>query len=318
MRLSEDPFMRNVFIAIFVINSFGILGSAFTFLIYSRKAFEKSAFRIYFKSLACLDASIIFYAGFSLASLILDTDIINNVDVVCKFFYLVVVGTSPNPGWVLVLYSIDQLLRVSMSKRFKFLKTKPFQLKFIIGQSVFHCLSAAYVIKQVEVKPVDIGNNVTSIRCEYPYQSYLPILFYVQSSFIPFVFMIITTILILKYSFRSKNAIQRYNSSTSSTDNCPLNGADLGRPKVTVASKGRELKFAFKSVVFNILYIIFNIPSFSIHLYRGEYYYSIFLTRIKAICFILFCFNFSIHFWIHFFVNTIFRKEVYKLLRIKC
>jgi hypothetical protein len=318
MNLSDNEFMRNMFILVFLINLFGILGSVVTFLIYSRKVFAKSSFRIYFKSLSFFDMFVGFYVGSSLASLILDHDLINESDAVCKLFYFVTVGTSPNPGWVLVLYSIDQLIRVSMSKRFTFIKKRAFQFKIMGVMCLWHILTAVYVIKQVEVKEIDLGNNSTANRCEYPMsQIALPVFFFFESSLIPFAVMLLTTILILKYLYESKVSLQKYDStdkmgnllnSSATSSNTPSRP-----PKVTV-NKRRDFKYAFNSVVFNVVFIVFTFPGIFVHLAFGRYSDNVVLTNIRVFFFILFCSNFALHFWIHFFVNAIFRKEIFRLL----
>lgn len=304
MKLTENEFMRKIYIFIATISFLGIMGSVAVFLVYSRKAFAKSSYRIYFKGLAIFDTFLVFYLGFSLASLLLNIDVINEVNFVCKLFYFVTVGTSQNSGWVLVFYSIDQLIRVSMTKRFEFIKKRQFQLRVMCGMAVFHFLSAIYVVKQVEVKEVDLGNNSTGNRCEYPLsQIALPVFFFLDSSLIPFAIMIVSTILVLKYLYVSRNTIQRYDSIDRITVIRRLS-----------ANKGRQMRFAFKSVVFNIVFIVLTTPSVFAHLYRGDHFYDVYFNRLKTISFVFFCLNFSIHFWIHLFSNSIFRSEILQII----
>lgn len=327
MDLSDSQSVRALPWLIYSVNMAGLIGNLFSFMIFSRPVFSKSPYRIYFKSLAIFDSFVVFNLVIGIASLINKIDLFNQINQICKFVYFVSVATSPNSGWMLVVFSIDQLVRVRMSKRFSFVKKRHFQYISIGSLVLFHFLIAVSVITQVEVQDVTV-NNITRKMCQYPPKSSLPIIYLIESCLIPFGIMLVTTGLILKSLYESRLSLKKYlitrNSlSTAATTPCI-------KPTVTATVKtskrGRDLKFAFNSVIFNTLFIILTIPLVFVHLSRRRDVHlssadsndvrSGFIV-FKAVCFFLFNLNFALHFWIHFSVNRIFRYEVLVMFRIR-
>lgn len=200
MTLSDIAFNHVIFILAFTISALSLAGSAFSLIIFSRKVFQKCPMLVYFKALSIIDSFVFVYFLMTGASLLLDVDLMQENTIVCKAFYFVTVSISPNVSWLLVIFSFDQLVRVTMSSRFAAIKRFDFQVRLIVIMVVLHLVHASYIITQVKI--VDLNstgpNNVSRKACDYPVDSILPVFFLFESSFLPFLIMTITTGLILK------------------------------------------------------------------------------------------------------------------------
>ena len=164
MALVESDFLLILQIVIDLINFMGIIGNVISFIVFSRKAFAHNPFRIYFRSLAIFDSFVVVNLIIGLISLVVRVNLINKNNYVCKFVYFVVVGVSPNCGWILAFFSIDELVRVSMTKRFTFVKKKRFQIGLIVCMFVFFFLHATYVLFQVSQFNVSSTRAKSSIK----------------------------------------------------------------------------------------------------------------------------------------------------------
>lgn len=180
-----------------------------------------------------------------------------------------------------------------------------------------------YIISlKVQVKPIILDNRTTIEICDYPTNSRLPIVYFTGSGLIPFVIMSITTVCILRILLRSQNSLMRYDydgkAAAVALTSQSTTAAKTPATTVVVArrsSRVRDLKFAFNSVIFNVLYIVLTFPLIVIHLARShsEIGETRFFFLSRLVCFLLFFLNFNLHFWVHFCVNSIFRKEVFRL-----
>lgn len=371
MLLSNDRFIQVAVIISIAINSVSFLQNLLALVVFSQKAFAKSSFRIYFKSLAVFDMFVVFYVIAGIFSLVYDQDLLNQNDFMCKCIYLVSVGLSPNSGWVLVMFSLDQLNRVTMSKRCVFIRQRKFQLAILAGLFIIHLLNALYIITQVRVKAIPTTSmestttNVTfHLKCDYPTAiSFLPLFYMLESCVIPLVVMIVTTTLILKVLFQSRAALGRHSESTpvnalakaeenigeeeeeqeeeeekkldsrEENGSKSINNTKTNKSKSSLSSvsqmlqigvalsnsvnlkKNRNIKFAFNSVVFNIVFVILVTPMTMLHLYRTSN--SVRFIRLRYTFFIMMSLNYASHFWIHYLVNSIFRKQLLDFIKFR-
>lgn len=137
-------------------------------------------------------------------------------------------------------------------------------------------------------------------------------LYLAEASLTPFIIMIVTISLTLNQSFKSRNKLKRYLSTENLNS---LLQSEHKTSKKLVNIKSSDLKFAFNSIVFNILFIILTAPTIFVHLYHNDDFY--FQMKLKMSAFIIFTINFASRFWIHFCINSIFRNEILVILRIK-
>ena len=296
MATNNKEILNYLYRAILAINFLTIIGSILSFIVFSRKAFQKNSIRIYCRALAIFDLYVIFNLAIGLTGQILDIQIISANNYICKIAYFITVGVSPIPGWILVVFSIDQLITVSMTKRFEFFKKQWFQYAIIIGIFIFHCALYSEVFILVNNR-IAIIANVTYYSCDT--NSYVvPLIYLVESSFVPFVIMIVTSSFIVRILVRSRRKIGLGTSTDSS-----------------FVRRLRDLKFAFNSVILNLIFILFTTPLVIYYLLpKYDFVASYYINQITSIFFYL---NFALHFWVHLSFNSIFRNELLILFCIR-
>ena len=293
--------IRDIYFLIYAINFMTILGSIFSFVIYSRKAFEKSTIRIYCRALAIFDLFMLvpFLVGFIGA--LQNISITTENDFWCKFVNFIAVGLSPIPGWILVVFSFDRLIAVSMTKRFEFAKKKWFQYSLIAGLFIFHCglYSPVFVLVGILNFTTSDG-SYKSTSCDTT-SLVIPIIYLVESSIVPFIIIIITTAWIVRLLIKSRRR-------TSVAQ-------ELGNRRRSITIKGKELKFAFNSVALNVLLVVLLSPFLFHYIFPEEDYYL--NDVVTTFCFMFAYLNYALHFWVHLVVNSVFRNEVLVILRIR-
>lgn len=283
----------------YVINFLGLLGSILSCIVFSRKAFRKSSIRIYCKFLAIFDQFTIFNLIFGLTTLFSSVQIINENDAICKFVYFISVGVSGIPGWILVIFSVDQYLKITMTKRFSFRKKSWFQYVVIAVIVLVHFALYIDVIFESGVRNATIGGH-SQLWCDINVNSAMPVIYLVETSLIPFGIMVVTTLLILRSLYRVRKRVSSEIKSNSHS---------------VISNKSRDFKFAFNSVILNFIFILLTSPLVIYYLINfDDYTISQF---VNTICFVFFYLNFASHFWIYFFVNSIFRNELLILFRIR-
>lgn len=271
-----------------------VLGSIFSFVVFSRKQFQKSSISLYCKWLAIFDLYLLFNLVICLINILGNIDLTNTSQIVCKLVYLFSIGISPMPGWVLVAFSIDQLIAVSKTKRFKFVNKKLFQYGVISG--IFFVNLAIYspVFWLSGLLIANSGNSTITYCNMVP--SIMPYVYLLESSLIPFAIMLVTTTLIIRLLIQLRKRI----ANEISTDD---------------SRRTHNLKFGFNSAILNIIFILFSTPIVVYYMLpKGNYYVNYFIQNLSLVFFYS---NFALHFWIHLIVNSIFRNEFLILLRIR-
>ena len=286
---------------IYAINFATILGSFFTFIVFSRKSFEKSSIGLYCKSLAIFDLVVAVYFGFGIASLITQVSLINNYDSLCKIYNYIQTAISPIPSWILVAFSLDQLIIVSRTNLLAFFKKRWFQYALILGIFIFHCAIYVPIILIMSVQAIPFQANIFIYAC-VPANIIMPVVYLIESVLIPFICLIFTMSLVVRILIKSRRKI----------------APNLQR-NALASRRYQEYKFAFNSVVLGVLFIVLSLHvviSFILNQAGILTDFSLF-SLINILCYVLFYLNFALHFWVHLGFNSVFRKEFLILLRIK-
>jgi hypothetical protein len=200
---SDKEILNDIWIGVLAINFLTIVGSILSFIVFSRKAFQKSSIRIYCRMLAIFDLYVIFNLIVGIYSQITyqGVQLIAYNSYLCKVSYYITYAFSSVPGWILVVFSIDQLIDVSMTKRFAFFKMKWFQIAIVLGIFIIHCALYSQVFVLVTNQVTIIG-KVVAYSCD-ALSLAVPIIYLIESSLVPFLIMIITSSLILRILIRS-------------------------------------------------------------------------------------------------------------------
>ena len=113
---------------------------------------------------------------------------------------------------------------------------------------------------------------------------------------IPFLAMLITSILTIRMLIKSRKSIEK--------------SGHLNKER-----KSRDRKYAITSITFNITFIVLKAPVATFFLMSA--YFSYFNLYFYRIAFILFFLDMSLSFIIHSITNSLFRREILVLLRLK-
>ena len=306
-----------IYYFIYCINFMGILGNICSFIVFSRPTFAKSSIGVYCKFLALFDLFTLFNLVNGLVAFIIGYSPLNNLTYICQLGFYITVGISPIPGWILVLFSIDQLITVSMTKRFGFIKTKWFQYALIAAVFLFHCGIYSPVVLMVGVHNItDDNGTVLFLSCD-SFTLILPLFYLVESSLVPFTVMVVTTSRIVQLLVQSRRRTSELGSNHSAESNRSetTTTAKNDQKNSSAIRRARNLKYGFNSVILNILFIILTFPVVVLYIFPQDYF--LLYNLIDSICMVFFYLNFALHFWVHFTVNSIFRNQFLILLRIK-
>ena len=306
--------------SIYVINLMTILGSVLSFIIFSRKSFKKSTIGIYCKSLAIFDLSEVFNLVVGIASITRNNNrsLILDTKWACKMMAYICAVFSTMSGWILVFFSLDQLVTISMTRRFHFYKKTWLQYTIIFGLFVFHCTIYIPMIFKFSVVYVTNIENENMSTCGTS-SIVFPIIIFAEASLIPLIILSILTAIIVKYLAKSRRRVNINLRSKTSNEQQVSNAASSSSLSATVISSNRrlkEFKYAFNSVILNIIHILFLMPLliFTATLSISSLSIDNFLL-FNAIAYAFGSLSTALHFWVYFCVNSIFRKEFFILIR---
>jgi hypothetical protein len=280
-----------------MINSLGLLGNLISFAVFSRLVFRKNSISVYCRSLAIFDCftAMQLYADISL--LFYDTYPPFYSTPICKAFYYVQTAGACIPPWILVAFSFDKMLSMRLShNRFEIMTKRWFQILLIASIVLFH--AAIYV----EI-PILIGitahKSPTNLYCDtssMPSMDIISIVYMIDGGFLPFVLMLTTSVIMIRTIVASRRRVL------------------LGANDQKRAS--RDFKFAFTSITFNILFIVLKMPLAMYYVLSGAG------VKINPICYEVFTLlhflNSSLSFVVHFASNSVFRKELFSMIKSPC
>ena len=285
----------------YALNVCTIIGSVMSFIIFSRKPFEKNSFGFYCKLLAIFDLFVMYNLAFGLASIILNSQFINYYDSLCKLYYYVSSIASPMPVWTLVIFSFDQLIVVSKTEKFAIFKKRRFQYASIPVIIIFHCALYIPVLFLSGVEGVALQNQ-TFYSCVV-YSKLMPVVFLIESNILPFMLIIVSMFFLVTILIKSREKV------FSSDHQRPQSNTQLTR------RRNLDVKFAFNLVALNIIFIVLTIPIVVCYILPVDSDYLLF-SLIYSIGFFLFYLNFALHFWVHLTFNSIFRREFLLFIRV--
>ena len=279
-----------------VIIALGIIGNVLSFLVFSRRAFDKTPIQTYGRALAIFDCFTIIQLTTQILALYFNIDLFLKSNLSCKLLYYAIDGLAPNSSWILVLLSIDTVISISIlpssNKLVDFIRRKNVRISIILLTVLLHL--SIFSLIPIELEIVNVTKfgtyNSTIESCDLHNirnAKTLAILYFVQANFIPFFLTTLTTVIISVSLYRSRKKSLNMKSSK--------------------LRKSRDRKFALNSIALNVIFILLTSPLVFSYIFSTYNYYDAFMIE-KATA-IFFDMNFSIHFVTHFVVNSLFRKE---------
>lgn len=268
---------------------FGLISNLIGLITFSRKKFSKFSNRYIYITILLVDTTFLFYRAFDkLLSWVLNFFLSSISQFSCKITKFITYSYFPISVYLLIWISIERFISIKYPNM-KLIKNKFAQFWIILIVVIYNCI--IYI-------PVplffSLTNNTNNTICYLSddYSNLIKIIDLLQSTVLPFILMVVFSLLLMHTIFQSRLRILRMTRQL-----------DRSRLK-------KDIKFAITSITLNALFIVLNLPLNVFELMKinsdlREYFYFVFF------------FGSCVNFHVLFFSNPIFRKEVVCLFRIK-
>ena len=280
-----------------------LFGNFLTLLIFLRKNLSKMSKLL--RILICFDSFGLLQIFQQYIKNAFKIDVRTLSDISCKIFVYFAYLARPLSAWLLVYICFERFIFIKHPFKYGFLKKGSTHVLFSIFIFIFNL--AYYSIILIEVKIIKVpqidklNNSIDSVIC-YSTSNQIIHLFFmmdmVNSVFIPFILMILSTCLLILFITQSRSKIMNQNSVQHQV-------------QVRKIQKN-DFHFAFSSISLNIVFLILNLPV-CLYLYITE--------DVKSETFFildnLYYLNFCSGFFVHLFSNKIFREEFFIIVLMK-
>jgi hypothetical protein len=234
-------FNKVILISRITIVSAGLIGNILSFIIFSRKTFRNNSISTYCRALAISELLLIVQLILDVYELVYNNHLHNVSDGACKIMYYLSIQYGAIPGWILAAFSIDKMLSIR-THQIPLLKYKPFQWSVVTVIAILNLIFYAEIL--ISLRLVPIFFFPTFFICELATISYfyaLIIALIVKSCLIPFLIMLVSSIVTIRLLFKSRLIVERFGN------------VDIQRRK-------RDKKFAISSLILNVVYILLKSP----------------------------------------------------------
>ena len=276
-----------------IVIGIGIIGNLLSIVIFSKKTFRNNSISTYCKALAICELWVIQQLIINIFILKQNILIYDQNDILCKFVYSFATYMASVQPWIMVAFSLDKLLSMRVSS-IRLLKKKWFQWSVVAGIVLFTAALYIYVPIFIRIREVFPGYSICDVTSIGFFNTHI-IVFLFETSLIPFIIMVISSILTIRLLIKSRKAVAR-------------------NEQMTRDRKSKDRKYAITSIVYNISFIFLKLPLAIFYLLLA--YYSIYDANLFTIANFLFYVNMSMDFFIHLLTNSIFRRELLVLLRL--
>ena len=285
-------FTQAIFIADTVVIGLGIVGNIISFIIFSRKAFKNNSISTYFRAISVIESLTIVQLILNMEILFGNIDFTSKSDAVCKLIYYIWPLYDSAYAWILMVFSIDKML--NMSKRpITIIKKKWFQWS-VVAVVVF-IQAILYIGVPIELTRVQYYKGYFCSVATLSFFREFSVMYLISASFLPFVVMMVTSIVTIRLLFLSRN-------SMGQTGN-------LERLR-----RARDNKYAISSLTFNFFFITFKTPFLVCYILLA-FYFKVDLYFFTIATF-LFYVNMSSNFFINLATNSLFRRELLAICRL--
>ena len=270
----------------------GLIGQILSILIFSRKTFRNNSISTYCIALSTNEFLSLFRFAINISVIVYSASPADQSDALCKVFnYFPAINSAIQSG-LLVAFSVDKLLSMRINP-IPILKKKWFQWSIVAGIVIFNILFFLEIPILIKLREVAPGR----LLCDLHTISFLPVLMILvvlETCIIPFIIMIVSSILTIRILIKSRNSVERVGS--------------LGRDR-----RSRDQKYALTSVAFNIMFLVLKTPFMIYYALSAFNYYNVYYLNISIFLFYL---NSASFFFIHLVTNSLFRREFLILIRL--
>lgn len=292
-----DPLTKNFLLNMsrysnFLAATAGIIANIISFKVFTREKFKKTSFSVYYQSLAISDSISLLWVYIAFCADRYRLNLLTTV-FLCKYFRTQTHVGRGISSWLLTLISLDRVISLIFPKRFLFLTKKKIQLMVVGCITAYHVLfNIPLLIEMVYIETFvfdSFGNLTTKqISCLDPANDALIWIVRTNTRIIPFVIMLILTVLTVGLIVRSCRKLE---SKAVKSENLSINS---------------DTKFAITSIVFNVLFIVLNLPVFILDFLKLDDDLSLVLRNVFNVFYHT---SFAMNFFVNLLTNTIFRDE---------
>lgn len=290
----------------YLVKGIAVVSNLIVFVVYFQGGLRKLSVSIYFRSIA------LFYSIQVLYELLITPymhDICRKSELVYKFFIYLSHLPVPISVWFEVVASLDRFLSILLPNRFQFLHTKLIQRLVIVYVIAYNMSCYVYVFVKVRFIRKDPAYLESDLRNQDQLDYTLTILALVNSSAVPFLIMFVLSLA----TFVGVLRVHRRMKSTTISQN------NHHHHNMTIR---RDIKFGVTIISLNLLFFVFVVIYQLNQLVRLNPFsfrdqHQIFISIvIESILNDLRDYYYSLNFLVHLVVNSLVRRELWRLLQL--
>ena len=295
----------------------GTIGNIIKYIVFSRPKFRNNFFNL-FRYLSITSSIVMLYVIIDFMSYLFNMNLENVSYPFCKSVLFIVYSMGGSTGWILVLISIDRTICIfNINNKLITMFIKSYNSVIIVV--VF--LNLLYYIPMIVSKEYNLKNETNStiiFTCESnDANSIVHWMDLFNSALIPFALMVfLTTFTLIKLNkIRSKTNLNLNKSIYKTNNQNNINSNTNSNNNLNLRSK--DLKFAFTSIILNLSFLILNLP-IALYLLLSPYL-DLVGTQTDDMLYVVTSFfyymNFGINFYINLIVNSLFKNELFIMIR---
>ena len=290
-----------------VIIVFGCVGNFLAYLVYSRKFFKKTQFSLYLKTLCVTDSIAIVVYICSALTRGWGVNVKNASTFSCKFiWYLYYVPTACS-SWIEAIVCFDRMVNILAPTKCNFIKQKRFVYSAIAVVFLYNL--ALYVPTLVFFEGPELDSDWSNrTKCDADESFILGLSWadFINSTAVPFLVMLVSTIL----------TVRKLNQSRKSTFMIRSSNESLNTLQSAKKREQKDLHYAVTSISLCILFFVLNFGISSYYLISNYIKLSYVDDKLfYGVCICLFTSDYSIKFYIYMLVNNHFYKEFKTMLK---
>ena len=272
----------------------GIVGNLISIIIFSRKTFRSNSISTYCIALSIFDCAILIQLIVDIYSLMYGKYLPDQSNELCKFVFSTTTFLASIQPWITVAFSLDKLLSMR-ANAIAILKKKCFQWTIVAGIVIVSVCLYLYIAIAIRLGEIFPGYFICDLTSLSLFKEYM-IIILLESCLIPFIAMLIISILTIRMLIKSRNSVERIGNMSKDR-------------------RSRDKKYAISSMTLNIMFIICRLPGSTFYILFSFYsYFDLYLYSFSSLLFYL---NSSLGFFVHMLTNSLFRREFLMICRFK-
>ncbi len=208
---------------------------------------------------------------------------------ICKSYFFFNYSLDPIPAYLLLYISVDRLVSVKYPAHKRFLRKEKVQLMFLFGILGLNLVLYSPLLFLDEI----YYRNNSVFGCNFidiDTQNLILLAGLVNRIIIPFVLMIICSVLLTYTVFRSRRNFSN---------------------RINLITLKKDVKFSITSILLNFVYIFLNLPAIIVFLIPSLYIYDVFVNFGLYIFYMCY----AVEFYLILISNSMVRKEFFKMLK---